>query len=85
MQRSSGTDGIVFYKPLTIQDGLSDLDGTLNSEAIRNFISTALPDGTITLMIYDDKTDPFQHQVDLRRSALPDTVFEANKAYRITS
>lgn len=84
MQRSAGQDCIVFYKPLTVRDGLSNLDGILNSEAIRNFISTSLPDGNITLTIYDDDTDPLQYPVDMRRSALPYTVFAPNKAYRIT-
>ena len=84
MQRSDGKDGIVFYKPLTVHDGLSDLDGILNSEAIRNFIRTALPNGTIDFAIYNDNIVPFHDKVELKRSALPDTVFLADKSYRIT-
>lgn len=85
MQRPAGKDYIIFYKPLTVQDGLCNLAGILNSEAIRNFISTALPGGNITLAIYNDDSDPLQHPVDVNRSALPYTVFVPNKAYRITA
>lgn len=84
MRRTVQKNEVSFYKPLTVQDGFCDLNGILDSDAIRKFISTKLPNGSI-FVINDDSSDPFRTVIDLKREELAKVTFIINKAYRLSA